>query len=444
MRRYLYPILVFITLAFFGVILIFAKKPTKQVPGLILRSGAIAMSAEWLDTKKAIEALLAELAANPENFKAKLNLVQAYIQEARITGNHGYYDKAALDLLDDIILNEPTNFDALCCKATVLLSQHHFTDGLLVAQQALPLNANSAFIYGIMCDANVELGNYNEAVKMADKMMSIRPDNRSYSRVSYLREIHGDLTGAIQAAKLAVSAGYPGLEQTEWTRMILAHLYESTGHLDSAEFQYRSALNERPDYAFAIAGLGRLEKVNGNYKNAISLFEKAKNMMSEYSFTDELTDVYRLNNEKENADRSAQEVINLLSPLAEGDESESVHGHYADKELAYAYLKINDTDNALKHAMLEYERRPDNIDVCETVAWVNYKKANYSEANKMIDKALRTNCQNPSLICRAGLIKIKAGEIEKGIAFIKKGIDTNPYMTDTELAQEAIAYLTVK
>lgn len=443
MRKNLYLILVVATVILFGVILIFAKKPVKQIPGLIQRSGGIALSAEWLDTKKAIEGLLASIAANPQNYKSKLNLAQAYIQEARITGNHGYYDQAALDLLDDVIQNEPNNFDALCCKATVFLSQHHFADGLLVAQQALPLNENSAFIYGLMCDANVELGHYEEAVKMCDKMISIRPDNRSYSRVSYLREIHGDLPGAIQAAKLAVSAGYPGLEQTEWARMVLAHLYESTGRLDSAAYQYQTALNERPDYAFAIAGLARIEKANGNYKESIALLEKAKNMISEYSFTEELAEMYRLNNEYDQANKSAQEVIAMLSPSSVADESSSAHGHYADKELAYAYLKINDTDNALKHALLEYERRPDNIDVCETVAWVNYKKANYSEASKMIDKALRTNCQNPSLLCRAGLIKIKEGQKENGTQLIKKALDINSNILDTELKEEVLMNLIV-
>jgi Tfp pilus assembly protein PilF len=436
-HKNLYIILVFFTILLFGLILVFSKKPTKQFAGLIERSGSVALSAEWLDTKKAIEELLSAIAANPQNYKAKLNLAQGYIQEARITGNHTYYDQAALDLLDDVLQSEPKNFDALCCKATVLLSQHHFEEGLVVAKQALPLNTNSAFVYGLMCDANVELGNYPEAIKMSDKMVSIRPDNRSYSRISYLREIHGDLPGAIQAAKMAIAAGYPGLEQTEWTRMILAHLYENTGHLDSAAYQYRTALNERTDYAFAIAGLGRIEKGKGNYKEAIAYFEKGKKTITEYSFADELTDLYLLNNEKIKADKSAQEVIAMLSPISNADESSSSHGHYADKELAYAYLKVNDTDSALKHALLEYDRRPENIDVCETVAWVHYKRNNFTDANKMITKALRTNCQNPSLLTRAGLIKLKAGEKEKGMDLIKKAFVINPFMLDFDLKKEA-------
>lgn len=439
-RKNLYIILVSVTAILLGCIVVFSKKPAVKVPTYKERSGSIALTGEWLNTKQAIDGLLKSIELNPQDYKSKLNLSQAYIQEARITGDHAYYDQAALELLDDVIKNEPKNFDALCCKATVLLSQHHFTEGLIVAQQAQPINPNSAFIYGLLCDAYVELGKYPDAVKVCDKMISIRPDMRSYARVSYLREIHGDLNGAIVAAKLAVTAGYPGLEQTEWTRMILAHLYENIGQLDSAEIQYKIALAERPDYAFAIAGIGNIAKHKGNYKLAIASYEKAKNLINEYSFEDELTDLYLLNNEPGKTKKSSEQVIAMLSPLADADESSSAHGHYADKELAYAYLKVPDTEKALEHAMIEYERRPNNIDVCETVAWVNYKNNNFLEANKYIDKALKTNCQNPSLLCRAGLIKIKAGQKEKGEELIKKAFKTNSYL-DIELKKEAKSYI---
>lgn len=442
MRKNLYFILISVTAVLFGIIMIFSKKPVKEIPTFRERTGSFALTGEWLNTKKVIEGLLAALKINPDDTNSKLKLAQAYIEEARVSGNHAYYDNASLELLDDVLKAQPANFDALCCKSTVLLSQHHFADALTVSQKALPLNPNSAYIYGLMCDSYVELGKYDDAVKMADKMVSVRPDMRSYARISYLREIFGDYPGAIEAAKMAVAAGYPGLEQTEFSRMVLAHLYESTGKLDTAEYEYKVALNERPDYAFAIAGLGKIEKAKGNYKQAITYFEKAQKTIIEYSFTDELTDLYRLNNEEQKAAKSAQDVIDMLSPLSNADESSSAHGHYADKELAYAYLKISDTDNALKHAMLEYERRPDNIDVCETAAWVNYKKGNYSDANKYINTALKTNSKNPVLLCRAGLIKIKSGEAVKGKEMIKKALETNPFMLDIPLKNEAVKNIT--
>jgi tetratricopeptide (TPR) repeat protein len=440
MKKKAYLILTIVSALLVASIFIFAKEPKKAVPTFKERSGSIALSAEWLNTKEAIKGLITAIDINPDDNKSKLQLAQAYIQESRISGDHAYYDKAALELLGDVVKAEPKNFDALCCKATVLLSQHHFAEALEVAKRALPINPNSAFIYGLMCDANVELGNYAEAVKHCDKMVSVRPDIRSYSRISYLREIHGDLPGAIQAAKLAVAAGYPGLEQTEWTRTILAHLYENIGQLDSAKMQYQMALAERPGYAFAIAGLGKIEKAKGNYKEAISLFENAKKNVIDYSFDEELTDLYRLNKQEDKAEAASEAVIEMLSPVSNVDESSNGHGHYADKELAYAYLKVPDLDKALQHAKLEYDRRPDNIDVCETLAWVYYKKGAFAEANKYINKALITNNKNPLLLCHAGLIKVKAGETDKGRGMIRQALESNPYL-DPMLKNEAVKYL---
>ncbi|HEY6162755.1 MAG TPA: transposase [Bacteroidia bacterium] len=438
MKKILQKILVVGTLAFFAVILIFSRK-NESVPTFKERHGPIALSAEWLNTKAAIQGLLDLLRQKPDDSKAMMQLAQAYIQEARITGDHAYYDKASLDLLDQVLKKEPGNFEALCCKSTVLLSQHHFSDGLTVAQQAVKLNPYNAFIYGLLCDANVELGNYDEAIKMADKMVSLRPDIRSYSRVSYLREIFGDLEGAKQAMKLAVSAGFPGLEQTEWTRMILAHLYECSGELDSAEMQCKIALQERPDYPFAIAGIGRIQKERGNYNDAIKYYEKAKDMITEYSFSDELTDLYLLNNEKERSQKIAQTVIDMLSPNSNA-EGTTGHGHYADRELAYAYLKTGDLDNALLHAQIEYERRPKNIDVCEMMGWVKYKRGEYAEANMYISQALHTGSKNPQLLCRAGMIKLKCGEKEYGLSMIKNALNMDPFL-DPFLKKEASQFL---
>src|SRR4051812_34995435 len=140
MRKYSYLILIGVTGVLLLCILLFSKKPEKKIPSFKDRQGDVNTSGEWINSKKAMEGLLASIEANPDDYKSMLTLSQAYIQESRITGDHGYYDKAALDLLDKVLEAEPKNFDALCCKATVLLSQHHFAEGLAVAQTALPIN----------------------------------------------------------------------------------------------------------------------------------------------------------------------------------------------------------------------------------------------------------------------------------------------------------------
>ena len=218
------------------------------IPPLKERTGPISVTSEWLNTKAAIQGLQRKLREKPNDLQSKLLLAFAYMQEARITGEHPYYYPAALNLINDILDKEPEDpallYEATVAKASIQLSLHQFNEALKTGKEALAINPNIASVYGVLCDANVELGNYEEAINMADRMTAIRPDLKSYSRISYLREIHGDLPGAIEAMEHAAAAGYPGLEQTAWTRVTLGSLYEKTGDLKKAAAVYERAMSE--------------------------------------------------------------------------------------------------------------------------------------------------------------------------------------------------------
>jgi tetratricopeptide (TPR) repeat protein len=97
-------------------------------------------------------------------------------------------------------------------------------------------------IYGVLIDANVEMGVYETVVSMSDKLHAIKPSQESYSRASYLRDIYGDYQGAIDAMKIGVEAGLPGSEPQCWAKKVLGNLYERTGKWNEAERQYKEIL----------------------------------------------------------------------------------------------------------------------------------------------------------------------------------------------------------
>lgn len=333
-----------------------------------------------------------------------------YIREARVTGNYMYYDRAAMKCVNDVLKQNENNFEALSLKAMIFLSEHHFSEALTTAQKAVSINPYNAFVYGTLVDGYVEMGDYKAAVENLEKMMSIRPDMRSYARVSYLREIHGDYPGAIEAMKLAVDAGAPGDEATAWTRVQLGHLFEKTGDMKSAEMNYLIALEERPGYAYTLAGLARIATIQKKYDDAIALYQQADSTILDYSLKEELSDVYLLKGQTDKADAIARTIVQDMMSTTKKEMAEDSTGHYSDRELAYACLKVKDTEKALDYALAEYNRRPENIDVNETVAWVYYTKGEYAKALTHLKVAMKTNSKNPTLLCRAGLIYSKAGD----------------------------------
>ena len=415
------------------------KNKAAKVYTLLERKGLLAKTDEWINTKRNVALLQNKIEANPADIKSKIALANNFILESRATGNYAYYDIAAMKLANDVLEMDSNNFEALTLKSLIYLSQHHFADGLATAEKAKNRAPHNAFVYGVLVDGNVEMGNYDSAVLCAQQMMDIRPDLRSYARASYLREINGDYPGAIEAMKLAIEAGAPGDEATEWSRIQLGHLYENTGDLKSAEMNYQIALNERPGYMHAYAGMARLAMASKDYNKAIGFYKQASNDAIEGAFKEELATVYFLSGQKEKANELTGLLIDELNKNAQAANTDESIGHYADKELAYAYLSVNKYDKALEHALLEYNRRPKNIEVNETVAWVNYKKGDVSKALPFIAEALKTNSKNPTLLCRAGLIYLKAGDKEKAKKLLKDGTQNNPNINEILKAEVANA-----
>jgi tetratricopeptide (TPR) repeat protein len=442
-KQYLYlALIVLFTATVSFVVLKYNNKKQQQnntVYTLLPRKGN-ANTEEWLAAKKNTDNLIAKIKTNPADVKAVLALANAWVMEARISGNIAYYDKAALQIVNNVLAKEPENYEALILKSLLQLSQHHFADGLATATTAVNINPNNAFVYGLLADANVEMGNYEAALDAADKMVSIRPDLRSYSRIAYLREIHGDYTGAINAMKLAVAAGLPAEEQTEWCRTQLGKLYEQVGDVDKAAFQYNLSLAARPNYAYALAGLARIATHQKKYDSAIYYYQQAEKFINELGVKENLALAYKNAGQTEKANALNTAVIEEMNKNAVTSIDDPTVGHYSDKELAYAYLQNNNYDKALQHALAEYNRRPKNIEVNETMAWVYYKRNEMKKALSHLDAALKTHSMNPVLLCTAGLIYVKTGNAAKGKMMLTLGVKHNAVMPE-DIKNESVITL---
>lgn len=423
------------------------------VPELKVRENSIGSDEEAKMITARYAGAVKTLAGQPNNNEAKLQLAEVFIAEGRITGQHGYYCNAAISTLDRVLhesSNDNEKFQAYSMKGMVQLTLHQFSDALKTGEEALKLNKQNSGIHGVLIDANVELGNYAKAVELSDKMISIRPDLRSYSRVSYLREIHGEMEGAIEAMDMAVKAGFPGQEQTEWCRVNLGKLYENTGQLDFAEMHYRMALEHRGNYPFALAALGNLERKKGNLDASVQLLRSANSFMEDAGFYQGLALTYAaMNNETEEAAAIAK-AISLLNGLEEGDhQHEENHGHdhghghshEVGLEMAKLHLQFTgDLDAALENALHEHGIRPNNIEVNQVLAIIHHLKGDSDNANTYLQKAQATNSSNPGLTCAAGLIKIQAGNVDEGKALIQRSFETDPFQEHV-LADKAKAAL---
>jgi len=402
------------------------EKKEVQFAPLKERNTELAKLPDWETVKSNSAELFSNIKKDALDLKSKLLLAQLYMQEARITGEHPYYYPATLIILEEVVKQDPENFEAHAFKASVLLSLHHFKEALEVGTKAAEINMDNGFIYGVLCDANVELGNYEEAVKMSDKMQSLRPSLEAYSRVSYLREIYGDNSGAIEAMKLAYQAGLAGSEEASWAGNILSNLYENNGDLNNAAAMSETILAQRPGYAFSVNTLGQIEMDKGNYDKAIAKFDEAIKVIPEVAFYENKAMALKRKGETAKSRDIYEKCILMLR-------EDVASGHFVDMELAKIYLELGDNTNAMKFARIEFDRRPENIDANHTIALVFHVMQDYAAAKKHIDKAMRMGTKDAKLLADASQIEKDLGNVKVAMELINKSKKINPYLPKPQL-----------
>ena len=221
-----------------------------------------------------IKAAQARIEQAPDAAEGYNLLASAYSQKARETGDFDLNSKADAALARSLEV-EPDNYDALKLRAKLLLTYHRFREALDVARRAQAMRPLDHDVYGALTDALVELGDYEEAAAAAQTMVNLRPDTASYSRVSYLRELHGDTEGAIEAMSVAVRAASPqDPENLAWCRVQLGNLLMNAGRLSEAEREFDRALQVFPDYRTALEAKARARVAAGDEESAAVIYRR--------------------------------------------------------------------------------------------------------------------------------------------------------------------------
>ncbi len=366
-----------------------------------------------------IATLQARLRARPDDQRAYTLLGATYLQKARVSGDPAYYPKAEA-ILDKALELAPNDFEAMIAQATLALSRHQFRDALAWAERARVLNPYRALIYGIMGDAHVELGEYDAAWAAFEKMNATRPDLNSYARISYARELLGDVDGAIDAMQHAVDSGANDDEGTAWTRVQLGHLYFNyKNDLPRAETEYRHALAGYSGYLYAIAAIARVRAAQHDYAGAIELYTRVTNVMPLPEFVIALGDVYRANGQRDEAERQYA-LVHV--------EEQLYRANGVDTDLEMALFDADhdhDLPTALAHAREQLIRRP-SIKAADVLAWTLYKTGDDADALAVMQQALRLGTQDALMFFHAGMIAHRLGNATMARGYLTRAQTLNP------------------
>lgn len=378
-----------------------------------------------------ITALQARLRAFPQDWKSSASLGLAYVQEARVTADPTYYPKAGGVLQRSLALHGRDNFEAMVGMAALAAARHDFVAALDWGERAKAVNPYNGSVYGVIGDAQVELGRYDDAFVTFQTMVDTRPDLASYARVSYARELQGDVAGAIRAMKGAqVFAATPA--DRAWAANQLGELYFNNGRLGRAAQQYRLGTNLAPSFVPPEAGLAKVAWARGDVGEAIERYAEVVQRYPSPEYVIALGELYELTGETE----LGREQFDLVSTIQRLFASNGVN---VDLELSLYEADHGDAAAALDTARAEWDRRH-SILVADALAWALHASGDDRAAARYSRKALALGTRNALMLFHAGMIHLATGDRAAAVELLTEALDTNPFFS-IRYAAEAEATL---
>jgi tetratricopeptide (TPR) repeat protein len=301
-------------------------------------------------------------------------------QQARVSGNPALYPQAE-QALERALRLDPRNASAIRGLSALAASRHRFQESLDLARRAQALEPGVAVAYGLIGDANLELGRYREAFAAFDRMARLRPSANVYARISYARELTGDLRGALTAMELAVDSAGVG-EPAAWTRTLTGNLLLSQRKPAEAKVRFREALAFVPGYPGALSGLARIRAANGDLEGARALYARAASAAPVPEFAASLGDVLARLGRPAEAERAWKRV----------DEQERLFAANGGRNLLEtAEFDLNHDRNfrsALERARRGRVERP-SVEGDHVLAWALYKNNRCAEARTVSLRSFR-------------------------------------------------------
>lgn len=360
------------------------------------------------DTLSPAERSIAEaikaIAKKPTQYSGYNLLATALARRARETSDVSFYAQAE-DALKKSFDLAPGNLDGEKIHVWLLLGRHEFAAALDAAKTLNKRVPDDVLIYGFLTDANAELGNYKEAERAAQWMLDLRPGNLpGVTRAAYLRELFGDVDGALELMDMAYQSTPPTeTEDRAWILTQMAHLHIISGKTDEAEKLLQQALVLFPGYHYALGNLAKVRIQQKRYDQAVDLLQQRYKAASHAENLYDLAEALELAGRRDEAAKAFAEfeTKSLLESVRADNSNRELIFYYAD----HAHLPAK----ALDVARQEYGRRQD-VYTLDAYAWSLHLNGPDAEARRQIEAALAVGVRDARTLYHAGEIALKLGD----------------------------------
>jgi tetratricopeptide (TPR) repeat protein len=359
--------------------------------------------------------------------RAKLqDLGAAYVQAVAAGGDVALYNdaEAVLERAEAVGADDPRTH---VTQGYLALARHDFARARALGARVHDANPFDADALAVLVDAEVELGLYDDAARHLQELLDVRPGLAAYSRVSYLRELHGDLEGARQAFAQAEAAGSDPYDLAS-VAVLRGKVALGRGDLDEAAAHFARARERVDDPAGVEAGEARVLAAYDDRAGAIRILDDAivKRPSAEVAIL--LGDLLRLEGRVTDAERADRVVRDLAR-------EERAAGADVNLELSLFEADRGNPELALDLAQQAHAVKPGNVNANIALAWALRANRRSSEAIPSVDQALRLGTRDGLLRFRAAAVLADAGQTQRAAGELGAAFDVNPWFSFGHLAE---------
>lgn len=355
--------------------------------------------------------------AGAESAGILMQRANAELQRARETADPARYATAEAAFRRALRIDH-RSVDATIGLATLALARHDFRDGLRLARRARRLGPDLARPFSVLVDAEVELGRYEQAGRSLQRMIDLQPTLAAYARVSYFRELHGDLAGAASAMSLAVSAGAAVPENVAYVQTQLGDLEALRGRQRAARRAYAAALAGVEGYVPALASRAHLDAARGRLAEAIRGYEAIVRRRPLPQYVIALGEIQQAAGRRADA-RETFALVDAERRLL------AAAGVNTDVEIALFEADHGDRGRAVELARRAWREAP-SVRSADAVGWSLTRSGRADDGLTWARRALRLGSRDPLALTRAGLTARAAGRDAEARRYLRRALRATP------------------
>ncbi len=307
---------------------------------------------------------------------------------------------------------------ALARLSGVQLMQHKFQPAVEAANRAVAADTGSVEARGVLLEAAIAAGRYQTADSQAARIAPTTVSGQ-VRRAAWL-----DARGETETASRLMSQACRELDRSAAEPQVVAWcLTQMSGMIHAlrgpaeAERLLRGVLAREPGYRGALEGLANLALAGGRAREALSGFRSILSDAHPDLYL-RVAEAWRLAGHPDSAAAAEARFVAITTLPA----NEPLFGNV----LALYYAERGDPagrDSALAIARREVGRRP-TTESFDLLAWVLYRRGEYSAARVAADRSLAWGAPNATMLYHRGRILEALGRGEEGRRLIAEATAT--------------------